>query len=118
MKKFAALLVLALLLLNTAVVSADPPPGVGPAVRVDSLFCWVKLLDDDGMVAASYEGTATLQYSNGVPGHTTWQCDAELVSGTPMHEVWRGDLMGCDALIVAAGNELRWSGQCVGMWNP
>ena len=117
MKKFAALLVLALLLLTTAAVSADTPSGVGPAVRVDGLFCWVDYFDD-GMVVASYEGTATLQYSNGVPGHTTWQCDAELVSGTPMHDVWRGDVMGCDALIVAAGNNLRWSAQCVGMWNP
>jgi len=112
MKKFASLLVLALLLLTTAVVSADPPPGVAPAVGVDYPFCFVYFGD------SHYEGTATLLYSNGVTGHATWQCDAELVSGTPMHDVWRGDLWGCDALIVAAGNELRWSAQCVGMWNP
>jgi hypothetical protein len=112
MKKFAALLVLALLLLTTAVVSADPPPGVAPAVGLDVPFCFVYYED------SHYEGTATWVYSNGATGHATWQCDAELVSGTPVYDVWVGEIFGCDAVVVAAGTNARFSGQCFDMWYP
>ena len=114
MKKFASLLVLALLLLTTAVVSADPPPGVAPAVGVDLPFCFVYYED------SYYEGTATVVYSNSVPGHATYQCDAELVSGPPVHYQWRGDsaIPSCVAHIVLPGINARFSLQCFDMWPP
>jgi hypothetical protein len=112
MKKFASLLVLALLLLTAAVVSADPPLGVAPAVGVDWPFCFVYYGD------SHYEGSATMLYSNSATGHATWQCDAELVSGTPVHDQWKGEFLGCASHFVLAGQNARWSAQCFDWWYP
>ena len=83
MKKFPLVLVLVatLMVLTVTVTSADPPDGVGPAVKVDGVECFIGR-------GSLYTGTATYNYSNSKAGNATIKCKAEIVSGEPIFAVF------------------------------
>ena len=95
-------------------VSADPPPGVAPAVRVDN-DDWCAVSFDDG---TWYIGTWAWQYSNGATGHSTLQCKMDFVSGTPRHEQWKESSLNCDWHVTVAGKKAKFTGQCFEDWYP
>jgi len=104
-------LVLVLLLAATSVVSADPPPGVAPVLRIDAYGeCGFYFPD------AAYQGDGVKQFSNGATGHTTWKCQLELLSGTPKYIYFEFSVESCDHTVSVEGNKGMWTIQCFGEW--
>lgn len=116
MKKCIPLLVLALLLFATAVVSADPPPGVAPAVKVDpSGVCSAEYAFPEH---ALYEGVGRTQFSNGATGHSTVKCKMKLVSGLPTYDFQEFVFDSCVWRVVVDGRMGMMTIQCFGDWSP
>jgi hypothetical protein len=125
MKKFLLvfLLVVALGVLTVSVASAEPPPGVGPAVR----------MEETGFTGWTYQGSTYLaercvwQFSNGAQGRAFFKCSSYLALGSPIFEVieeFAFDYGICspgDDIFTNFdfdGDKLTTVTQCSGLWSP
>ena len=115
MKKIIVVLILVtvLLLSITSVVSADPPPGVGPAIKYDdeTMEIWWVTLD-----GGYYLGHYTALYPNSASGHITYKGKLELIEGPPLHDVIRYEFSAwgydCRVQAVFSGKNMNYTEQC------
>jgi opacity protein-like surface antigen len=119
MKKIISLvLTLVLLLVVASAASAEQPPGVAPAVKIDPAGgCGLYGIDENGQEGVAYIGYYKLIFSNGATGHVTFKCKTELQPGyIPLYDYieWSDD--SCHNSISYEGNKATWTEQCVGLW--
>ena len=122
-KSILLALILVPVLLVTTVLSAGPPPGVGPAVRADDAgVCSVGYTDDSGAWIPIYEGSFRLHYSNGATGHMTFKCKMYRQEGQdPLTIEWEfadSPWPNCYSTIsIEGGKKGMWTAQCFGYWS-